>query len=227
MGSTENLLLLAIIIIANLVVSLLGFRAFRGQISNEAAGVSGAPGSGGILDADTYLFIPYLVARGEKLPGFFLSNLSHAGWLHLAFNMFALFSFAGGVLRALGPASFLIVYVLAGIGCNFVVYALRKNDPSYRCLGASGSVLGIVTAAVVLDPTISVAFLFVPIPIPGPVFMLGYVLVSLYLISRNTRGGISHEGHMGGALAGLVVTGLLSPAGFDPLIQWTARALGF
>lgn len=207
-------MLLGLLIGANLIVSLLGFRAFR-----EPAG------EGGLTDPDTYLFIPHAVARGEKLPGVVISNLSHAGWLHLGFNMFALFSFSGGVLRVLGPTNFLFVYVLAGIGCNLVVYLLRKDDPAYRCLGASGSVFGIVAAAVVLDPGISVAFLFVPIPIPGPVFLLGYVLISIYLISRNVRDGISHEGHLGGALAGFVVTGLIAPFGFQPLLQWISNLL--
>ncbi|MEQ9366129.1 MAG: rhomboid family intramembrane serine protease [Leptospirales bacterium] len=222
----SQLLLIVILIAANLVVSMLGFRAFRGPAGIGEAGASGAASVGALMDPDTYLFIPHRVARGEKLPGVVVSNLSHAGWLHLVFNMFALFSFAGGVLGALGSLSFILIYVIAGIGCNLVVYALRKNDPAYRCLGASGSVFGIVTAAVVLDPTISIAFLFVPIPIPGPVFMLAYVLISLYLISRNVRDGISHEGHLGGALAGFVVTGLISPAGYQPLIQWIARSVG-
>ena len=54
----------------------------------------------------------------------------------------------------------------------------------------------------------------------GPVFMLGYALVAMFLISRKHRGGTSHEGHLGGALIGLAVTALLSPRGLDPLFRW-------
>ena len=219
MGMESSSIIVIAILGANLLVSLLGFRAFR-----ETADADGrAPGA--LSDPDTFLFIPYQVARGLKLPGVVLSNLSHAGWMHLGFNMLALFSFAGGVLSVIGAVSFLAIYVIAGIGCNVVVYVLRKDDPAYRCLGASGSVSGIVMAAVILDPTISVAFLFVPVPIPGPVFMLGYILISIYLISRNQRTGISHEGHLGGALAGGLVTGLIAPYGFSPLLRWFAELL--
>ena len=106
-----------------------------------------------------------------------------------------------------------------------MVFALRKDDPTYRCRGASGSVFGIMTAAVVLDPATSIVMFVVPIPIPGPVFLLGYGIISVVLIARKRRDGISHEGHLGGALLGLAVTALLAPRGLDPLIQWFVRRL--
>jgi membrane associated rhomboid family serine protease len=127
------------------------------------------------------------------------------------------------VLDAVGPARFLLIYVVAGLGSDLVVFALRRDDPSYRCLGASGSVFGIVMAAVVIDPTTSIVFLFVPVPIPGPVFMAIYGIVSTVLIARNQRDGISHEGHLGGAIAGLAVTVLLAPRGLSPLLGWLAQ----
>jgi len=80
-------------------------------------------------------------------------------------------------------------------------------------------------AAVVLDPTTSIAFIFVPIPIPGPVFMLGYAIISIFLITKNQRGGVSHEGHLGGAIIGFAVTVLLAPRGLQPLLRWIAHWL--
>ena len=201
--------LLALIVL-NVGVSLLGFRALR-------------PPTG--KDAEAFLFVPAQVARGENGLGMLLAHFSHGGVAHLAFNMLALYSFAGGVLAALGPARFLLVYALAGLGSDLVVFALHRDDPTYRCLGASGSVFGIMTAAVVLDPSTSVAMFLVPIPIPGPVFLLGYAVVSVVLIAQKRRGSISHEGHLGGALLGLAVTVLLAPRGLDPLVQWLVRRL--
>ena len=192
--------LLIAIIAVNVVVSLFGFRALQ---------------SGAGRRAETFLFIPHRVAQGENGLGMLLSHFAHGGVLHLLFNMLALYSFAGTVLAALGPGKFLILYVVAGLGSDLVVFALRKDDPTYRCLGASGSVFGIVMAAVVIDPTTSISFLFVPVPIPGPVFML----------LGNRRDGISHEGHLGGAIIGLAVTGLLAPRGLGPLLRWFAQWL--
>ena len=202
---------LLVIAAVNVVVSLLGFRALRPE-----AGAA----------AEKFLFIPYQVAHGRNGVGMLAAHFAHGGVVHLAFNMLALFSFGDDVLAALGSARFLIVYVIAGLGSDLVVFALRKDDPTYRCLGASGSVFGIVAAAVVLNPATSVTMFVVPIPIPGPVFLLGYGVVSVFLIARNRRDGISHEGHLGGALLGLAVTALLAPRGLQPLMQWFGRYLG-
>ena len=196
------------IIAVNVVVSVIALRRFEAQDRVE-----------------TFLFIPHRVAEGENGQGMLLAHFAHGSWLHLAFNMFALYSFAGSVLASIGPGRFLILYVLAGLGSDLVVFALRKDDPSYRCLGASGSVFGIVMAAVVLDPTTSIMLFFIPIPIPGPLFMLAYAAISVVLIARNQRGGISHEGHLGGAIVGLALTGVLSPRGLGPLMRWFAQWL--
>lgn len=203
--------MLVALILLNVVVSLVGFRALR-----QGAG----PG------AEKFLFIPAQVARGENGLGMLLAHFSHGGIVHLAFNMLALYSFGEGVLRVLGPERFLLIYVVAGLGSDLVVFALRKDDPTYKCLGASGSVFGIMTAAVVLDPTTSIVMFLVPIPIPGPVFLLGYGVISVILIAQRRRDGISHEGHLGGALLGLAVTALLAPRGLEPLIRWITTRLG-
>ena len=201
---------LTALVVVNVVVSLFGFRAMR-------------DGAGG--GTEKFLFVPAQVARGENGLGMLLAHFSHGGVMHLAFNMLALYSFGEAVLRVLGPERFLLIYVVAGLGSDLVVFALRKDDPTYRCLGASGSVFGIMTAAVVLDPTTSIMMFFVPIPIPGPVFLLGYGVISVILIARQRRDGISHEGHLGGALLGLAVTALLAPRGLEPLMQWFTRHL--
>jgi membrane associated rhomboid family serine protease len=199
---------LHVIAAVNVVVSLLGFRALR-------------PDAGAA--AEKFLFVPYQVARGSNGVGMLAAHFAHGSVVHLAFNMLALYSFGDGVLDTLGPARFLFLYVVAGLGSDLLVFALRKDDPTYRCLGASGSVFGIVAAAVVLNPATSVTMFLVPIAISGPVFLVGYGIVSVVLIARNRRGGISHEGHLGGALLGLAVTALLAPRGLQPLVQWFAR----
>jgi membrane associated rhomboid family serine protease len=192
----------------NVVVSLLGFRALQEDGGKRAS---------------AFLFVPYQVSRGENGLGMLLAHFAHGGFLHLLFNMYALYAFGASVLIALGPAKFLAVYVAAGLGSDLIVFALHKAAPSYRCLGASGSVFGIVMAAVILDPQTSIAFIYAPIPIPGPVFMLGYAIIAVFLIWRGSRGGISHEGHLGGAIVGAALTGVLSPQGLTPLLRWLAQ----
>lgn len=197
------------IIVVNVLVSLFGFRAMRDDESGRRTA--------------SFVFVPAEVARGQNGVGMLLAHFSHAGPLHLLFNMLALYSFAPAALAAVGPAQFLLIYVAAGVGSDLVVFAMHKDDPAYRCLGASGSVFGVMMAAVVVDPTTSIAFLFVPVPIPGPAFMLGYAIISAFLIAQKHRGGISHEGHLGGAVVGLAVSALVAPRGLDPLVRWFAQ----
>jgi membrane associated rhomboid family serine protease len=192
----------------NVVVSLFGFRALHGHGK-----------------ADAFLFVPHEVAMGKNGLGWLLAHFAHSGPVHLAFNMLALYSFAGTVLDATSPLQFLLIYVVSGLGSDLVIFALRKDDPAYRCLGASGSVFGVMTAAVVLDPTTSIQFMLVPAPIPGPVFMLGYAAISVVLIAQKRRDGISHEGHLGGAIFGLALTAVLAPRGLGPLLRWFAQWL--
>lgn len=202
--------MLLVIMAVNVAVSLLAFRTFRRE-----------DGRG----AEHFVFVPHKVARGDNGIGMLLSHFAHGSVLHLAFNMLALYSFSGTVLDVVGPARFLLIYVVAGLGSDLVVFALRKDDPSYRCLGASGSVFGIIVAAIVIDPTTSIVLFLFPVPIPGPVFMIGYAIVAVVLITRPHRGTISHEAHLGGAILGLALAGLLAPRGLEPLLRWFGRWL--
>lgn len=200
------MLLVVGIIIANLAVSILGFRALR-------------TGQG----IDKFLFMPARVARGENLLGAVLSGFSHSGFGHLAFNMLSFFFFGPTVVRWGGTQELLLVYVVSLVAADVLVFALRFRDEQYRSLGASGAVSGVIFAAIVLDPQIDVFLFLLPIPIPGPVFALGFVVLSI-LMARREGGGVSHEAHVGGALAGFAVAALVAPNGLSPLWQ---RLSGF
>jgi membrane associated rhomboid family serine protease len=79
-------------------------------------------------------------------------------------------------------------------------------------------VTGIIFAAIVLRPEMSVGFFYVPIPIPAPLFAVGYIVLSTYFMRRG-GGHISHEAHLAGAISGLLLAGLLAPEGFGPLLE--------
>src|SRR5262245_52056247 len=185
----------------NVLVSLIGFSRM-----NSMAGAS------------MFFFSPSEVSAGRNYQGMLLSHFAHADGSHLLFNMLTLYSFGPVVELGLGELSMLLIYVSAGIISTLFVYYLHRADPGYRALGASDSVTGIIFAAIVLLPEMSVYFFFVPFPIPAPVFAVGYILLSTYLMRRG-EGRISHEAHLAGAISGLLPAGLLWPAGYGPLIR--------
>jgi membrane associated rhomboid family serine protease len=165
-----------------------------------------------------FFFSPSQVAAGKNYQGMVLSHFAHADGAHLLFNMVTLYSFGPIVEFDLSPLAMLVIYVSAGIVSTLFVYYLHRADPGYRALGASDSVTGIIFAAIVLSPGMSVYFFFVPFPIPAPVFAVAYIVLSTYFMQRG-NGRISHEAHLAGAISGLLLAGLLAPGGFGPLLR--------
>jgi len=154
--------------------------------------------------------------------GMVLSHFSHADGAHLLFNMMTLYFFGPVVEEGLGPGLMLLIYAAGAVLSTLVVYYRHRKEPGYRSLGASDSVTAILFAAIVLLPGMYVGFMLIPVPIPAPLFAIGYVVISTFLMKRG-KGHISHEAHLAGAFCGLVLAGLLSPNGFEPLLrrfQW-------
>jgi len=199
--NVADLMLTYLLIGINVVVSLIAFSRM-----DSAAG------------AGMFFFSPSEVAAGRNYQGMILSHFSHADTSHLLFNMLTLYSFGPVVEFSLGAFNMLLIYIAAGICSTLFVYYRHRTDPRYRALGASDSVSGIIFAAIVLLPGMSVYFLFVPVPIPAPLFAIGYIVLSTYLMRRG-GGHISHEAHIAGAIAGLLLAGLLSSDGFRPLLD--------
>src|SRR6516165_1550539 len=164
----------------NILVSLIGFSRM-----NSVAGDS------------MFFFSPSEVAAGRNYEGMLLSHFAHADGSHLLFNMLTLYSFGPVVELGLGSLSMLLIYVSAGIVSTLFVYYLHRADPRYRALGASDSVTGIIFAAIVLLPGMSIYFFFVPVPLPAPLFAIGYILISTYFMRRG-GGHIGHEAHIAG-----------------------------
>jgi Uncharacterized membrane protein (homolog of Drosophila rhomboid) len=73
----------------------------------------------------------------------------HAGLLHLAMNMYALFLFGPPLEAALGRARFTVLYVVSALGGSAASYAFSApNQPS---LGASGAVFGLLGAFFIVN----------------------------------------------------------------------------
>jgi membrane associated rhomboid family serine protease len=170
------------------------------------------------MGGNMFFFSPSEVSEGRNYQGMFLSHFAHADGTHLLFNMLTLYSFGPVVELRLGALNMLLIYAVAGIVSTFIVYYLHRADPRYRALGASDSVTGIIFAAIVLLPGMNVYFFFVPVPIPAPLFAVGYIVLSTYFMRRG-GGHISHEAHIAGAISGLLLAGLLAPRGFGPLLR--------
>lgn len=149
------------------------------------------------------------ILNGEKVR-MFSSGFLHVDWMHLGFNMYALYLFGEIVGYRLGVINFLLIY----FGSLFIgsLYSLtyHKNEAHYSAVGASGAVSGIVYSCILLYPEMELALIFLPIPIPGYIFGVAYLLYSIYGM-KNRVGNIGHSAHLGGAIGGYALTILIYP----------------
>jgi membrane associated rhomboid family serine protease len=138
------------------------------------------------------------------------SAFLHADIGHLFFNMFTLYMFAPVVTGYMNDFSFLLIYAGSLVFGSLLTLLFHKDDYSYRAIGASGAVTGVLYSAILLEPSMSLYLFFIPIPIPAYVFGIGYLLYSIYgMKAKNDN--IGHTAHFGGAIGGFVITLIKEP----------------
>ena len=154
-----------------------------------------------------YKFNPSYIKRGERIR-YLSSGFLHVDTTHLIVNMFTFYFFADSVIYRVGEMNFLIIYFASLIFGNILTYRLNKNKLNYNAVGASGAVMGIVYASILLNPSMTLFFFI--IPMPGYLFGIGYLFYSIYSMKKRND-NIGHEAHLGGAIAGFFTTLLISP----------------
>jgi membrane associated rhomboid family serine protease len=117
----------------------------------------------------------------------------HAGLLHLAFNMLALWWLGSIVEQAIGTLRFLLVYLVSGLAGS--AGALLLSDPRAITVGASGAIYGILGALLILEYTQTGS-------LAGQAMTLIVVNLALTFAIPN----ISIGGHLGGLAGGIAAT---------------------
>ena len=139
------------------------------------------------------------------------SGFLHIDSAHLIFNMFALYMFGDVVIQITGVFVFIMIYILSLLAGNYFTYVNHKNEPNYSAVGASGAVSGIVYSSILLFPQMQLVLIFFPIPMPGYVFGILYLLYTLFGM-KSRRDNIGHTAHFGGAVSGFAITIFIFPS---------------
>ncbi len=138
------------------------------------------------------------------------SGFLHVNWLHFIFNMVALLAFSSVLEMQIGIFNFLIIYFASLIGGDLLSLFVHRNHGNYSAVGASGAVFGIVFAYIVCFPNADIGLFLIPFEIPGWIFALLMIAMSIYGIKSN-KSNIGHDAHLGGALIGVLTTILIFP----------------
>lgn len=145
----------------------------------------------------------------------FSSMFMHAGWLHLGGNMLYLWIFGDNVEDRFGHIQYLVFYLLCGLAATFaqLAFSLDSNVPN---LGASGAIAGVLGAYILLFPQGRVSVLLGRIVTQVPALIVIGLWIALQLfsgigsISSNAdSGGVAYMAHIGGFVAGFLLTFLL------------------
>ncbi len=170
--------------------------------------------SGGDAFIMRWAFVPsrFLANMGADFLTLFTSMFMHAGWLHLGGNMLYLWIFGDNVEDRFGHIGYLIFYILCGLAATAaqLAFSLHSNIPN---LGASGAIAGVLGAYILLFPHAKVSVLQGQRVIPVPALMMIGLWFILQLFSgigsvANTvdSGGVAYMAHIGGFVAGFVLT---------------------
>jgi membrane associated rhomboid family serine protease len=167
---------------------------------------------------DAMLLRPYWLARNGEYHRLITSGLVHADVGHLFFNLFTFFWFAFPLERVLGTWRFLALYLIGLVLSDLGTWMKHRNDPDYASLGASGAILAVLFAYIVYFPDSSLMLFPLPIPIPAPLFAVLYLAYSWWS-SRQNRGRINHDAHIGGALTGMAFVAVTDPGAYRRLFE--------
>jgi membrane associated rhomboid family serine protease len=159
---------------------------------------------------------PYMIIHRKEYFRIVGHAVLHIDWTHLIFNMVTLYFFGEFVEQAMqvifdyGKLLFILMYILAAIVSSLPSIAKHKNDHWYNSVGASGAVSAILFTSILLNPQNKLIVFPIPIPLPGYLLGLGYLVFSHYM-SKKKSDNINHDAHITGAIFGFLFPLILKP----------------
>jgi membrane associated rhomboid family serine protease len=134
---------------------------------------------------------------------------THQGWVHLIGNMVIFALFAAFVEQRIGLLGMVVLYMLGGLGSNFL--QLPFLPMGVRLFGASGAVSAVIGAFAVyfwrekMRCLLNVGFVFNRmITMPSWMYIGVFMVFSDVVGAMGAGGGVAHMAHLTGFLIGFI-----------------------
>jgi membrane associated rhomboid family serine protease len=172
-------------------------------------------------DIERFLFewgtIPSQIMAGKGWITLITSMFLHGGWAHLLGNMLFLWIFGDNIEDAFGHALYLIFYLVCGLAASLAQVFLTPTS-DLPGVGASGAISGVLAAYIVMFGGNRVRVLMGNVITAVP----AYVMIGLWILLQFVNqfasiadtaetGGVAYGAHIGGFIAGLILTEIMRP----------------
>jgi membrane associated rhomboid family serine protease len=125
----------------------------------------------------------------------------HHDFLHIFFNLLALFMFGPLVENRLGGARFARLYAVSALGGAALSLALLPLAGDGVIIGASGAVFGVMLAFVLEWPDAPIFVFPLPFPVKAKWLILFFAAVNVLPLALQVHDGVAHLAHLGGFAA--------------------------
>ncbi|GGH58112.1 membrane associated rhomboid family serine protease [Filimonas zeae] len=155
-------------------------------------------------------FVPTAVHYRKQWYRFITGAFVHSGYMHLAFNMYALYMFGQliemsfmNIFGVTGKLVYALLYLTAAVACDLPNYAKHKDNYGFSSVGASGAISAVSFCFMLLYPAQKMGIIFIPfLKIPAFLFAPLFLIATSYMAKQeNSR--IDHSAHLWGAIYGM------------------------
>jgi membrane associated rhomboid family serine protease len=146
------------------------------------------------------------------------SMFMHGGWMHIIGNLLYLWIFGDNIEDNFGHGKFLLFYLIAGVAASAAQIAVDPNSP-IPTLGASGAIAGVLGSYLIMFPRnrvralLPLGFLWTTVELPALVVLGFWIVIQIFSqytafasSSMGKGGGVAYMAHIGGFVAGVVLT---------------------
>lgn len=177
---------------------LLNLAGFAWEVSVAGPGMFSAMGSDAVARVYQQAAVaPYPVLVEHQWWRILTSGFLHAGLVHIAVNMISLYSLGRFIEAIMGSGRMAVIYALSLLASGLAVVYMSPMD-SPGAVGASGAIFGLFGAL------FAAGFKLGP---PGMQLIkdnLGILILNLVITF--TVPGIAWQAHVGGLIAGFIIT---------------------